>query len=306
MGTAASGSAVELYYAIENASGVLQPSATTPLWKPIRFNTESLQRSTEQVDSEEINSDRQRSVSEQGTYSVSGEIEGEIYYGDLDGLLEALFQDTFETNELVVGSTPPRIAILKRHTDVAGLDYLYRGCRVANGDIEAVLNSPAKYKFGIVGETEEKYSVPVGSTYASATTTKMMMTTRGGFTEAASALDYMVDYKISMTNGMNPVFTLFQRGAYAIENGVFVASGSMNTLLPSAALYDKYLAETSVEHVLTLEDLAGNSYDITLPDCQYITASKPTSGPTALLVAYTFSAGFDGTTTVQINRTPAA
>ena len=301
MAVAASGSQVKWYYAIEDGSGDI--SATIPEFTPIRFNTSDLTRDTAQVDSEEINQERQREKSRQGTYSIAGSIVANMSYGSHDALIEAGFQSSFSTDVLIVGSTVPTISLLRRNTDTS-VDVLYRHCRVADLSFNIVLNASATLTCGLIGESQEIYTVPGSSTWVAETTTEMMVPTIGYMNENASALTYLTDYTVNFSNGMSPLFSLFQRGAYSVENGVFTAGGSMSAYQPDATLMTKFIDETATSHEVKLLDLAGNYYLIELPDVIYTQLSDPVSGPGAHIHAYTFSGGYDGSTTATITRVP--
>lgn len=391
MAVAASGSNVKWYYGIEDSSGVIQPNETTPLWYPIRFNTTDLARETAQIDSDEINPDRQREVSRQGTYSLAGTIVANLTYGTHDYLMSAGFQGAWvaqstmteitiaavaATNEftdsgngfltagfkvgdlvtvsgftgdiannivdaeittltagsmiiggtdgdvivddaagesvtiqtvgsyLEVGSTVPVIALLRHNvdTDVATL---YRSNRVGGVSFNVTLNAAATITCPVIGESAEVYSIPVGSTYDPATTTGMMVPTTGYMQDDGSALTYLTDYNIDFSNNMNPLFSLFQRPAYSVENGVFTAGGSMSAYQPDATLLTKFVDETATDHLVKLMDNAGNFYRVYLPDVIYTQLSDPVSGPGAHIHAYTFSAGYDSgsaATTARIEK----
>ena len=119
MAVAASGSQVKAYYAVEDASGVLQPNETTPAFIPIRFNTLDPTRDTTQVDSNEINNSRQRVKSRQGTFSVAGSIAAELTFGSHDALMEAVLQSTFVTQPTYTASTIAAVAVTNEFTDSA-------------------------------------------------------------------------------------------------------------------------------------------------------------------------------------------
>jgi len=387
MAVAASGSEVKWYYAVEDASGVIQPSEATAEFTPIRFNTTDLTRDTAQIDSDEINDNRQREKSRQGTYSLNGNIVANLTFASHDYLMQAAFESTWvsqitdtqitfaavaATNEftdsgsgfvtagfkvgdlitvtgftdsnnnitdgkitalsagsmiiggtdgdtitdevagdsvtiatagdyLEVGSTVPVIALLRRNTDT-GVDVLYRSCRVGGMSLAVVLNQSAILTFPAIGETAENYTVPGGSTFNAATSSEMMVPTLGYLQDAETALTYLTDYNVDFSNNMNPLFSLFQRGAYSVENGVFTAGGSMSAYQPDSTLLDKFLDETQTDHILKLIDLDSNWYRIILPDTIYTQLSDPVSGPGAHIHAYTFSAGYDGVTTARIER----
>jgi hypothetical protein len=296
---AASGSRVEWYYVVEETDGTI--SATIPNFTPIRFNTSGVSRTTTQVDSAEINPDRQRVKSRQGTSSIAGDIVFELSYGSHDGLFEAMFQNTFATDQLIVGSTVATLALLRRNKDT-GVDMLYRGNRVSDMALAVVIDASAIVTMSVIGTDEELYTVPVGATFDAATTSDMMVPTIGYLNDNAVALNYITDYSITMTNGMNPLFALFDRGAYSVENGIFAVTGTMSAYQPDDTLITKFLDETATDHVLKLQDISGNYYTFTMPDMLYIELSDPVSGPGAHIHAYTFTAGFDGTSTITLDR----
>lgn len=381
---AASGSRVKWYYCIEDANGDI--SATTPAFVPIRFNSSDIQRDTAQIESNEINPNRQRTKARQGTYSLQGSITAELTFGSHDYLMQAAFQSTWQSqvtmtastisalasdnslndsgsgfltagfavgdlidvtgftgdvgnnqsnlkitsvtagkiivsggtalvddtagesvtvqtagDYLTVGSTTPTVALLRRSTDIS-VDRIYRNCRVGGLGGSIVLNRSAEITVPVVGEEFEDYTVPGGATFAAATTSDMMVPTIGYMHEAGTALAYLTDYNFELSNNMNPLFSLFQRPAYSVENGRFTATGSMSAYFPDATLADKFIAETESDHIVRLQDLDGNWYRIIFPDLIYTQLGDPVGGEGAHIHSYTFGPGFDGTTTAKIER----
>ena len=202
---------------------------------------------------------------------------------------------------LNVGSTMPRISLLRRNTDTS-IDVLYRGVRVGGMSLAVVVDTSAIATFPVIGESAVNYSYPVGSTVSAATTSEMMVPTIGYMQDAETAITYLTDYNLDFNNNINPLFSLFQRAAYSVENGVFTAGGSMSAYQPNSTLLDKFLDETETDHILKLIDLAGNYYRIILPDVIYTQLSDPVSGPGAHIHSYTFSAGYEIPTTARIER----
>lgn len=382
----ASGSQTEWYYAIEDGSGDI--SETVPAFVPIRFNTSDVVRDTTQIDSDEINNNRQREKSRQGTYSIAGTLVFNLSYTSHDALIEAAFQSTFTSqvtdtqitfsvvaadnslndsgsgfvvagfavgqyvdvsgftgdpaNNIVdakitaltaskmtiggaegdalvdeaagdsvtiatagdfldVGQTVPTYALLKRNTDTS-VDVLFRHVRVGDIAFAGALNQSVLVTVGAVGESQEIYTVPGGSTFATATTTEMMVPTIGSMQDDLTTIAYLSEYNVSFGNGMDPLFVLFQRPAYSVQNGVFVASGGMSAYQPDSVLLTKFIDETETDHIVKFIDLAGNFYRIILPDVLYTQLSDPVSGPGAITEGYTFTAGYDGSTTARIER----
>jgi hypothetical protein len=271
-----------------------------PVFKPIRFVSEGLSPNINQIESAEINQARQRAPSRGGTYSTQGEIAAEVSFGSFDDLIEAAMQGTWTGDVLIIGSTERSFAILERHTDI-GVDYIYRGSRVATMNISAPLGDKAGITFGILGTKAEAYTVPGGATFSPATTSDMMVTTNGSFAEDGAPIAYATEWSVTLDNGMEAAFSLFQREAYCISNGIASVTGSMSAYLKDGSLWAKVLNEAETDHVVVLEEGA-DSYTIELPKVRYTQGQKQVSGPGAVIPQYTISAGYDGTTSMRITR----
>lgn len=271
-----------------------------PVFKPIRFVSEGLSPNINQIESNEINQARQRPPSRGGTYSVQGEIAAEVSFGSFDDLIEGAMQGTWTADALIIGSTERSFAILERHTDI-GEDYIYRGCRVATMNIAAPLGDKATITFGMLGTKAEEYTVPGGATFSPATTSDMMVTTNGSFTEDGTPIAYSTEWNVTLDNGMEAAFSLFQREAYCITNGIAAVTGTMSAYLKDGTLWAKVLNEAETSHIVVLEEGA-DSYTIELPKVRYTQGQKQVSGPGAVIPQYTMSAGYDGTTSMRITR----
>lgn len=207
---------------------------------------------------------------------------------------------TSSADTLIIGSTERTFAILERHTDI-GVDYIYRGSRVGTMNISAPLGDKAGITFGILGTKAEAYALPAGITFAAATTSDMMVTTNGSFTEGGNAIAYATEWSVSLDNGMEAAFSLFQREAYNVSNGIASVSGSMSAYLVDGALWAKVLNETETAHKVVLKEGA-DTYTLELPKVRYTQGQKQVGGPGAIIPQYTMSAGYDGTTSMRITR----
>lgn len=297
------GSAVTLVDAAASPSITITMEGSipgNPVFKPIRFVSEGLSPNINQIESAEINQARQRAPSRGGTYSVQGEIAAEVSFGSFDDLIEGAMQGTWTGDVLVIGSVERSFAILERHSDI-GADYIYRGCRANTMNISAPLGEKAGITFGMIGTKAEPYTIPGGATFSPATTSDMMVTTNGSFTEGGQAIAYATEWNLTLDNGMEAAFSLFQREAYCVTNGIAAVSGTMNAYLKDGSLWAKVLNETETSHTVVLEEGA-DSYTIDLPKVRYTQGQKQTSGPGAVIPQYTYSAGYDGTTTLRITR----
>ena len=271
-----------------------------PEFKPVRFVSEGLTPNVNQIESAEINEARQRAPSRGGNYSIAGEIAAELSFGSFSDLIEAAMQGTWASNVLIVGSTERSFAFLERHTDI-NVDYIYDGCKVGSMGITAPLGDKAGITFNILGKGAEKYTVPAGATFAAATTTDMMVTTNGSFTEDGTAIAYATEWSGTIDNGMEATFALFNREAYCISNGVATVSGSMSAYLKDEVLWGKVLSEEETSHIIVLQE-GSDSYTIEVPKVRYVQGQKQVGGPGAIIPQYTWSGGYDGTTSLRITR----
>lgn len=297
------GSAVTLVDAAASPSITITMEGSipgNPVFKPIRFVSEGLSPNINQIESAEMNQARQRPPSRGGTYSTQGEIAAEVSFGSFDDLIEAAMQGTWTADVLIIGSTERSFAILERHTDI-GVDYIYRGSRVATMNISAPLGDKAGITFGILGTKAEAYTVPGGATFSPPTTSDMMVTTNGSFAEDGTPIAYATEWSVTLDNGMEAAFSLFQREAYCISNGIASVAGTMSAYLKDGSLWGKVLNEAETDHVVVLEEGA-DSYTIQLPKVRYTQGQKQVSGPGAVIPQYTLSAGYDGTTSMRITR----
>jgi hypothetical protein len=299
MGKLANGSAVQAFY-VEEVAGVIP---ATPAWKPIRFVSEGLTPSINQIDTAEMNQTRQRPPSRGGTYSVAGDIAVELSFASFDDLIQAAMQGTWTANVLKIGKVERTFAILERHTDI-GVDYVYRGCRVATMAISSPLNAPVGVTFSMMGTQAQKFTLPVGSTFLPATDTDIMITTNLALKEGGIDIAYATEWSVNLNNGMEALFALGNREAFDISNGVAVVTGSMSAYLVDAVLWDKVLDETSTAH--SIEFIEGaDKYTLELPKVRYTQGQKQVSGPGAIIPQYTISAGYDDVlaTTMMMTRT---
>lgn len=294
------GSAARFFYVQEVAGAI----PANPIWTPIRFNSASLARTTSQVDSSEINSLRQRPVSKQGTFSLAGEIAAELSHTSFDELMQAALQGTWATNVLKIGSTLRTFAILKRITDGTPVDYVFRGCCISTMAVSAQLDARVTMNFGVIGMSAEVLAtLPTGSTFGTMATTEPMVTSVGSLNEGGAVLASMTAFDLTLDNGMAPLHSLFNRAAIDVQNGVAVVSGSLSAYRDGTALYNKHLNETTTSLVAVFSD-GTNTRTFTVPRAIYTQADDPVSGPGAIIIAYTYSAGYDAAsvTTLQVAR----
>ena len=207
-------------------------------------------------------------------------------------------------DQIEIGSFLRTYGILEIHDDV-GVNQLYSGCRVNEMPIQATLNEAAQVTFNYLGENAVVYTIPGDAVFNTGSGTPMMVTTSGHLEEDAVPINYATDYNFTMANNMEALFSLFQRNAYSVANGIATVAGSMTAYLPDDTLLAKYIAETTVSHVLQFQDNEAtvNFLRFTMAAVNYTQLDKPVDGPGAVFQNFTLSAGFQsGVTTLKIER----
>lgn len=188
-------------------------------------------------------------------------------------------------------------------TILAAVDFVYRGCYLNGFNVSADIDAPVAITFPVVGREADAYAVPSAHTFAAPATTGMMVTSQGQLDEAGVEIAYVTQFNFSLTNNMAPTFSLFQRAAFCVSNGVAMVSGALSAYLKDGRLYGKHLNETETTFVARYSD-GPNTHTFTFPKVLLTQGSKGVPGPGALIPQYSFSAGYDATalTTMQIER----
>lgn len=182
-------------------------------------------------------------------------------------------------------------------------DTIYRGCRLNTLSVATDIDARVLFTFGVIGTEAVPYGVPVAATFDSPTTSEPMVTSVGSISEGGNTLAIATSHNFTLNNGMAPLFTLHNRAAFKVQNGIFTASGTLSAYRESGGLFAKFLNETATEISQTFSD-GSNTYTFTFPNVRYTQADDAVPGPDAIVNSFTYSAGYDGTaqTTVTISR----
>jgi hypothetical protein len=272
MATAQGGARVAYYYTMEAGDGTI--SATTPAFTPVRITQSSLAMSANEIASDELRPDRHRTSARRGTTTVAGDITGELSFGTFDDLLEAAFCGSWATDVLKTGTTRRTFAILKRYKDI-NLDILYRGCEVNQLKLSFPLQEKITVAFSMLGKSEEDYTVPVGATFDTDTTTDFMTTLDGSLSVAGSAFGCATDMNVTLSNNMAQKYSLFNTDAYANKIGMIDFTGDLSAYIEDDTLKTAFRNDTDTAFSVVMTDKAsgGNSYTLALPKGRFTSVS---------------------------------
>jgi hypothetical protein len=305
-GIAASGARAAYYYIFEAADGTI---AANPQFKAIRLTQNSVQGSTNTIQSNELSPDRHRRTQRTGAKSVAGDIVGELSFGTYDDLLEAVFCGTWTDNVLKTGQVRRSFAILKRNLDI-GVDTIYRGCQVNQLKIACPLQEKITVTFSIIGKSEEAYEVPAGAAFANPTDTDYMTTFDGSMDLDAAELNCATDLNVTLSNNMTAKYSLMNRPAYGVKAGMIDITGDLSAYIEDDALKARFRNEVDTEMVVTMTDKSanGNSYVLTLPRERFTSAQDNNNGDDYIVVQLNYTSLFDNdsATELSLERVPAA
>lgn len=234
---------------------------------------------------------------------------GELSFGTYDDLLQAAFCGTWATDTLITGTTSRSFSILKRNLDI-GVDTIYTGCEINQFKLSAPLQDKITVTFSVIGSAEQAYTVPVGATFASATTTDYMTTFDGSIDVGGGDIHYATTFDCTLDNALVAKHSLMQRAAYTIKQGMIGVNGSLSAYIEDDTLKAKYRGEVDTPLVLTMVDSSGaspNSYVLTLPRCRFTSASDQNSGDDLVIQQINYESLLDATalTEMKLVRTAA-
>lgn len=304
-GTAQGGARVSYFYCAETNGTI---DASTPAFKPVRITQSGLSMSANEIASNELRSDRHRVTTRRGTTTVAGDITGELSYGTFDDLLEAGFCGTWATNVLKTGATRRTFAILKRYLDI-GVDILYRGCEVNQIKFSCPLQEKITAAFSMIGKSEENYTVPVGATFAAATTTDFMTTLDGSLSIAGAGFNCATTLDFTLNNNMAAKYSLFNTDAYENKIGMIDLTGDLSAYIEDDSLKADFRGDTSNAFSIVMTDAAssGNTYTFAVPKARFTSVSADNfSGDDLGIQQLQFRGLYDSTSGTEFSLTKAA
>lgn len=303
----ASGARFGLSYIAEVTRGT---TPATPTMKPIRKTSCSLSQDREGFQSETLRDDRAITDYRLGAYKVGGDIGVELAYGEFDDLLEAVIGGTWTANVLKMGTTRRYFTFEELFADwAAGKKYQrYRGCEMDKLTL-TFAKSPAMIKgaFSVVGkDLALDTAISAGETYASANTNKPFSSFVGSLTEGGSAQASITELSITLENGLDPQYVLFDPASQSTDIGRSNITGQITARFESEALQEKFLNETESALLVTVIDPDGNSLAIQLPRIKYTGHKHDVTGEGSISQVMPFQALYhtSSASNIVVTRTP--
>lgn len=295
----ANGAQHSIHYVAEVTYGT---TPATPAFKPFPHTGTNLAMTKDGLESEKLRGDRQVEDFRHGNQSIGGDISAELEYGSLDDILQAVLCGTWTTNVLKSGVTRRSFTIERKFADLATPEWhRYTGCEFNTFALSVSPNAIVTATFGVIGKGLTLATTAIaGSTYAAPTDVQPFDSFTGSIAEGGSPIAVVTSIEMTLENGLEPLFAVGSKTTNRPSIGKSRLTGTMTTYFESKTLYEKFINETSSSIVLTLTDLAGNDYEIDLPNVKYNSGQPDVSGEGAVTVSMDFVALYDGSDASQI------
>jgi hypothetical protein len=184
------------------------------------------------------------------------------------------------------GVTPLTFYHEERQSDVAVGGFKTAGGQVVGkASLSAKINSLMTGSFDFVGM---KFGRPTSTTVANSTvaaSSRQPFDTFNGSIKEGGAVASVAGLDLSIDNGLEAKYELFNPDAIQIDPDDFMVTGSMTVYFKDKTLYDKFMDEVESQLYTRNVDLEGNAYEISLPRARYL---APDAGVTKKDVSHTY------------------
>ncbi len=296
------GSRRQLIYVAETDWGVT-PGA--PTCKVLRGNGGSgivLGRDT--LQSQEMRSDRAVATLRLGNKKPTLEVPFEFSFSSFDDLLEGALFGTWALNVLEQGTTKKYFSIEEGFLDIAQYTVM-TGAMVNTLSLNIQNNAIVTGSFGLIGKTASAFSgTSIDSTPDAASTNAPFDSYTGSLKEGGVTIAIVTGINLTLNNGLEQMFALFDSGASRIGIGRANLTGSISAYFDNATLANKFINETDSSLEFTLTDGLAHSYTFNIPKIKYTGANRSMT-ENNVAVDMPFQALYDSVlgTSLQITRT---
>jgi len=303
----AQGSRSRLSIAAEASFGVLPG---TPAFATLPYKTHSLTLNKERVQGQDILGDRMESVDRHGNRTAAGSIEVDLRRGDYDLLLESAFFNTFDADNLTIGTTPKYFALEDAALDITQFRQ-FEGCLVNSATFNVAPNQMVQTTFDVVGKnmlqaatTRGAPSAPAGFEPFDSFNGELL---EGGISSGSENCS-VSQLQFSINNDVAPIHTILCGAnadeAAAMQFGNATIEGTLTAYYEDAALINKFLNETESVLSVTVDDPTGtNGYTFYMPRIKYNGGSVPVANMQSRMIELPFVALKDSVTGYSLRLT---
>lgn len=239
----------------------------TPSMKNYRQTGNTLGLQKDGTVSAELRSDRMIPFYRHGRRRVAGNVNVELSYGAFDTVFEHVMFSTWATDVLKIGTTAKFMTLERRFLDIAQYQVL-TGCMHNSMAISIPTEGIPTATFGIVGRDLAAASSTLGAP-TDVAANEPFDSFSGTISEGGSPIATITALEINLDNGLAPARVVGSALTPQYFFGRAAVTGTLSAYFDSAALLNKFINETPSDLELSLEDPAGNSLTITVPNIKY-------------------------------------
>lgn len=199
---------------------------------------------------------------------------------------------------LVPGVTQRSFSALRQYTDVAatGSNYpfqLYKGLEVNKLSLTLSPESFVKAGFSMFGREMVLSNADPATAYTAASTRKPFDAFSGVVTVDGSAVANITEIQLTVENGIQPRFVLFDDKTLAPKIGRCRVTGTITLYFQDSTFLSAFNGATKRALSFTLTDPVGNTYTFDLPSILGTGAQTDVQGESDIMVPFPFSAIFE-------------
>lgn len=292
MGKIANAARHSLAYIAELTPGV---TPDNPAMRSLRHTSCALNLGRDSFTSEELRSDRQISDVRTGTDKIAGTIGLELSFGEYDDLLEACLAGTWAGDALSCGVEERSFTFERGFTDI-GQYMRYGGCFLNKFSLSIKPNAMITGSFDVVGLNCSIATEPLDADPTPSQTNRQYDSYSGELKENGATIAVVTGIDITLDNGINPQFVVFNRAADFVTWGNSSLTGNMTAFFQNADLIQRFLSEAPVALQFTLGGAGEKQYTFVLPRIHYTGAENSMSSEGPLSISMPFSATLDPVT----------
>lgn len=206
---------------------------------------------------------------------------------------------------LKAGTQRRSFSCLRNFTDIASQGnpfHLFKGIEMSALSLELAPDAIAKVGFTVLGQdaAPPAGSAPAGSAYTAVTDTEPLDSFTGVLKEGGALQGCITEFTLGLDNGLAAQMVVGSKISKKASVDRSTATGQVSVLFEDSTLYEKFVNETESSLSVTMPDVEGNEYEVTLPRIKYNGGQIDVSGPGTLSVPMPFIALYDNATDSQI------
>jgi hypothetical protein len=229
------------------------------------------------------------------TKKVAGTISGEFAHTNMDWILQGMFYNSYTANVLTTGVTQKSFSIEHGVPD-NNVYFLYTGCVVDKLALTLSPQATVTYKADFIGSGFTNTTVTNATTTSNAAIASPMNSVASTIKEGGNVVAYIMGATFSFDRKHSVNYAMGNAFPVSLSTSFFDVTGTIDVYLEDAVMYSKFALGTTSSLDFTLQDSAGNSYELIFPSVRYTSASKDVKGTGPVELKMNFTAVYDPST----------